>query len=115
MTLNDRAATFSNAQSGAPITVTGVANGSSDFDAVNVRQFAGAIAAVTASANIPAPEAGKASACGVGVGSFMGKSALSLGLVHRTEKGPMLKFSVSGGLNEGGQTPAIGMGAGWSW
>ena len=42
-------------------------------------------------------------------------SALSLGLVHRTEKGPMLKFSVSGGLNEGGQTPTIGMGAGWSW
>jgi hypothetical protein len=115
MTLNDRAATFSNAQTGAPITVTGVANGSADFDAVNVRQFAGAIAAVTAAANIPAPEAGKSSAFGVGVGNFMGKNALSLGLVHRTEKGPMLKFSVSGGLNEGGQTPTVGMGAGWSW
>ena len=115
MTLNDRAATFSNAQTGAPITVTGVANGSADFDAVNVRQFAGAIAAVTAAANIPAPEAGKASAFGVGLGNFMGKNALSLGLVHRTEKGPMLKFSVSGGLNEGGQTPTVGMGAGWSW
>jgi hypothetical protein len=115
MTLNDRAATFSNAQTGAPITVTGVANGSADFDAVNVRQFAGAIAAVTAAANIPAPEAGKSSAFGVGVGNFMGKSALSLGLVHRTEKGPMLKFSVSGGLNDGGQTPTVGMGAGWSW
>ena len=115
MTLNDRAATFSNAQTGAPITVTGVANGSADFDAVNVRQFAGAIAAVTAAANIPAPEAGKASAFGVGVGSFMGKNALSLGMVHRTEKGPMLKFSVSGGLNAGGQTPTVGMGAGWSW
>ena len=42
-------------------------------------------------------------------------NALSLGMVHRTEKGPMLKFSVSGGLNAGGQTPTVGMGAGWSW
>ena len=115
MTLNDRAATFSNAQTGAPITVTGVANGAADFDAVNVRQFAGAIAAVTAAANIPAPEAGKTSSVGMGVGSFMGKTALSLGVVHQMQKGPTLKFSVAGGLDQGGQTPTVGLGAGWSW
>ncbi len=115
LTLNNRAATFSQSQSGAPITVTGVANGAADFDAVNVRQFAGAIAAVTAAANIPSPEAGKTTSVGLGLGSFMGKSALSMGVVHQMQKGPTLKFSVAGGLDEGGQTPTVGLGAGWSW
>jgi len=115
MVLNDSGATFSRASDNTPITVTGVADGRNDFDAVNVRQFAGAIASVTAQANIPPLAAGQNANVGVGVGSFMGKSALSMGVVHQVQKGPTLKFSVAGGLDEGGQTPTVGLGAGWSW
>ena len=46
LTLNDSGATFSNAATGAPTRVTGVANGAGDFDAVNVRQFSAAVAGV---------------------------------------------------------------------
>lgn len=79
LTMDDRGATFSNAANGAPVTVTGVANGRADFDAVNVRQFAGAIAAVTAQTNVPALAAGQDRSIGIGVGNFMGKNGFGLG------------------------------------
>lgn len=115
MTLNDRAATFSNAQTGAPITVTGVADGRADFDAVNVRQFAGAIAAVAAQANIPALSAGQDRTFGMGVGNFMGKSALAMGMNVRGEGSTVYKFTLSSGLNEGGKKPVVAAGAAWGF
>lgn len=115
MTLTDRAATFSNAQTGAPITVTGVADGRSDFDAVNVRQFAGAIAAVAAQANIPALAAGQDRTFGVGVGSFMGKSALAMGLSVRASNNSVYKATVSSGLNNGMKHTLVGVGGAWGF
>mgnify|MGYP002399462939 CR=1 FL=1 len=114
MTLDDRGATFSNAATGAPVKVTGVADGTQDFDAVNVRQFAGAIAATTALANIPAPEVGKSTSLGMGLGHFMGKTALGFGLNHRTPTNVVVKASVATGLHTGSK-PVVGFGAGWSW
>ncbi|MEY4757466.1 MAG: hypothetical protein RJA34_2364, partial [Pseudomonadota bacterium] len=114
MTLDDNGAKFSDAQTGAPVTVTGVADGKADFDAVNVRQFAGAIAATTALANIPAPEAGKTTSLGMGLGNFMGKTALGVGFNHRTSANVLIKASLASGLNAGSK-PVVGVGAGWSW
>jgi hypothetical protein len=115
MTLTDRAATFSNAQTGAPITVTGVANGSADFDAVNVRQFAGAIAAVSAQANIPALAAGQDRTFGLGMGNFMGKTALAMGISMRGNNNSIYKASLSSGLNAGGSKTVMGVGGAWSF
>lgn len=114
MTMTDNAATFSRVSNGAPITVTGVADGKSDFDAVNVRQFAGAVAAVAAQANIPALAAGQDKTIGLGVGNFMGKTGLALGMNLRGEGNTTYKLSVSTGLNGGAKT-VIGGGAAWSF
>lgn len=115
MTLTDRAATFSNAQTGAPITVTGVANGRADFDAVNVRQFAGAIAAVSAQANIPALAAGQDRNFGIGMGHFMGKSALAMGMSMRGSNNSVYKATLSSGLNAGTSQAVVGVGAAWGF
>lgn len=114
LTLDDRGATFSESATGAPVTVTGVADGRADFDAVNVRQFGHAIAAVAASANIPLPQAGKDVAVGVGMGHFMGKTALALGLNYRFSPSGVFRASVSSGVGAGSKA-VVGMGAGWSW
>lgn len=115
MTLTDRAATFSNAQTGAPITVTGVADGSADFDAVNVRQFAGAIAAVAAQANIPSLAAGQDRTFGIGVGNFMGKSALAMGMNIRGSGNAVYKVTLSSGLMDGGKKAVVAAGAAWGF
>ena len=115
LSLNDRAATFSNAQTGAPITVTGVANGRADFDGVNVRQFAGAVAAVSAQANIPALTAGQDRTMGVGVANFMGKSALAIGMTMRGNGNSVFKATISSGLNAGGSQAVVGVGGAWGF
>jgi len=115
MTLTDRAATFSNAQTGAPITVTGVADGRADFDAVNVRQFAGAIASVAAQANIPTLAAGQDRTFGMGVGSFMGKSALAMGMNIRGDGNAVYKVTLSSGLNDGAKKAVFAAGAAWGF
>jgi hypothetical protein len=115
MTLTDRAATFSNAQTGAPITVTGVANGRADFDAVNVRQFAGAIAAVSAQTNIPALAAGQDRNFGIGMGHFMGKSALAMGMSIRGTGNSIYKATLSSGLSAGTSQAVVGVGAAWGF
>lgn len=45
LTLDDRGATFANSSSGTPARISGVANGVSDYDAVNYRQLQAAEAA----------------------------------------------------------------------
>lgn len=115
MTLNDRAATFGNAQTGAPITVTGVADGRTDFDAVNVRQFAGAIAAVTAQANIPALAAGQDRAFGLGLGHFMGKTGLAMGLTVRGSANSVYKATVSTGITGRTKQAVVGVGGAWGF
>jgi hypothetical protein len=114
LTLNDSGATFGRSSDGSPVTVRGVANGVNDFDAVNVRQFAGAIAGVTAMASIPSPDAGKTTSVGVGVGHFMSKSAIAFGFNHKMNANSMIKATVASGIN-GGTKPIVGVGAGWSW
>ncbi len=113
LTLNDNGATFSNA--GSPAKVTGIANGTGDFDAVNVRQFSAAVAGVAASANIPGLDTNKAVSVGVGMGSFMNSQALAFGGSYRFSDKGVLRASLATGLNNGGGKTSFGIGAGWSW
>ena len=114
MTLGDNGATFSNAATGAPVQVHGVDDGTADFDAVNVRQFAGAIASVTAMANIPQVDPGKTYAMGVGYGNYMSKDALALGGTYRLDESTVLKASLASNMHDSQET-TVGLGAAWSW
>ncbi|MEO8628503.1 MAG: YadA C-terminal domain-containing protein [Betaproteobacteria bacterium] len=113
LTMSDNGGTFSNSSTGAPVQVHGVNDGTADFDAVNVRQFSGAIASVSAMANIPQVDLDKTIAIGVGVGAFMSKGALALGASYRFARNAVLKGSVATGTN-GGDT-VVGAGAAWSF
>jgi hypothetical protein len=83
LTLNNYGATFSNTVTGGPARVTGVADGVSDWDAVNYRQLRKAyegIAAVSALSAIPGTMPGKRFAIGAGYGYFESESAVAVGL-----------------------------------
>lgn len=114
LTMADNGATFSDAQTGSPVQVHGVNDGSGDFDAVNVRQFSGAIASVTAMANIPQVDQDKIYAFGVGVGGFMGKSALAAGLSYRFTRNGVFKASLSSAMSHS-DTDTVGLGMAWSF
>ena len=114
LTMGDNGGTFSDAQTGAPVQVHGVNDGTSSFDAVNVRQFSGAIASVTALANIPQEDQDKTFAVGVGMGSFMGQTAIAAGVTYRFTRNGVLKGSISSAMNSS-QTTAVGVGAAWSY
>jgi hypothetical protein len=90
MTLDDWGATFRNDDTGGPARVTGIADGQSDFDAVNYRQLNSGVASVAALAGIPAPIPGKNVAIGVGYGNYHGTSAVAMGI-----KANMPKSNVS--------------------
>lgn len=115
MVLDNNGVVFSNAATGGPARLSGVANGSGEFDAVNVRQFGSAIAGATAAANIPGVDSNKTSSVGVGLGSFMNQQALALGGSYRFSDNGVLRASVATGLNAGGSKTSVGVGAAWSW
>lgn len=117
MTLNDGGAFFSNSATGAPVRVTGVRDGASDFDAVNYRQlrqvYAG-VAGTAAMANIPQVDQNKTFAVGVGLGNFQGMNAVAIGASYRVAPNAVLKASVSS-VNGDGNNVVAGIGAGFSW
>lgn len=117
-TLNDNGARFSNSANGAPVTVTGVADGRQDFDAVNYRQLkqvAAGVAGAVAMANIPQVDQSKTFAIGAGVGHFQDSTALALGASYRVAPATVLKASVSSIDNGNSRTSTYGVGAGFSW
>lgn len=117
LTLNDSGARFSNSATGAPVTVTGVADGQQDFDAVNYRQLkqiAAGVAGVSAMANIPQVDQNKTFAVGVGLGNFQSQTALALGASYRVAPNAVIKASAST-TNAERKTTVYGVGAGFSW
>ena len=116
--MNSGGAHFSNG-SGGPVKVTGVADGTSRYDAVNYGQLqdveklaSRGIAAVTAMANIPQVDHGKTFSVGAGVGSYNGYQALAIGASGRVMDDWILKASV--GSSENGHV-AFGGGVSYSW
>ncbi|MER2519930.1 MAG: YadA-like family protein [Bdellovibrionales bacterium] len=107
MTINDDGASFANSDTGAPIKVTGVANGTSQYDAANYGQvsrltssvndldnkvdtlhknMAGGIASVAAMSALPGLEKGKKYAIGMGTGYFDSQAGFALGFIGRFNK-----------------------------
>lgn len=117
LTMNDTGATFSNAETGAPVKVTGVADGTSDFDAVNYRQLkqiAAGVAGVSAMANIPQVDENKVFALGAGVGHFQDQTALSVGGSYRMASNTVIKASLAT-TTATSKTSTFGLGVGYSW
>jgi hypothetical protein len=112
LTITDSGARFGSS-SGQPISVTGVDDGVGEFDAVNVGQFASAIAASSALAGIPSLRPGHTHSIGFGVGSFMGYDALAFGATALSGDNFSMKFS--GAVDDRGGAPIVSAGAGWSW
>jgi hypothetical protein len=118
LTLNDSGASFANTAGSAPVTVTGVANGTSQFDAVNYGQLStlesemsAGIASIAAIANIPAPPSGKRFAIGGAVGGFNGETAFAIGGTANVTTEVVVKASV--GFSDG--RAAFGAGAAYAW
>ena len=83
LTLDDNGATFRNDVTGGAIKVTGVANGTHKYDAVNFGQLQDAysgVASVSALAAILVLVPGKKYSVGMGYGHYMGEDAIALGL-----------------------------------
>jgi hypothetical protein len=113
-------ATFSGANT-APITVTGIADGNSQYDAVNYGQLddvkktmARGIAASGALMNVPQVDQNKTFNLGVGVGGFDGETGWAVGGSLRVAKDGILKASV-GGAGGGGSKAVWGVGGAWSF
>ena len=114
LTLNDDGATFHNTISGGPARVTGVADGRSDFDAVNFRQLRKAnagVASVAAMANIPQPAPGKQFAVGIGYGNYESEDAYAVGAAANITENVSFKTS----FGRSNETNVIGAGFGFSW
>lgn len=114
LTLNDAGARFSNSANGRPITVTGVADGRSDFDAVNFRQLRNIAASSAAMANMPGVDANKDFSVGMGLGHHEGETAYAVGVGYRPGNDSMVRASVASGMR-GFSKPTIGVGASFSW
>lgn len=117
--LQDNQVIFSNTSNGSPTKLTGVAAGTSEFDAVNYGQYkdlektlSRGVASIAAIANIPQVDQGKSVSVGVGVGSFNGESAYALGVSVRAATDGVIKASVASGRS-GKST--FGAGAAWSF
>ncbi len=101
-------------QSGAPLRVSGVADGQAGYDAVHFRQLAGGFAAAAAMANLPMLERDRTLSLGVGLGHYQGYTGLALGGQYRFSPNGVAKISVSGTL-ERNLPYTVGGGVAWSW
>jgi autotransporter adhesin len=116
--IDDRGVTLANTSTGGPATLTGVADGRADLDAVNFRQLQGAyagIAGVAALAAIPQPLPGKKHSVGLGAGSFKGSQAIAAGYKGVIQENISVTLGASISLNGGKKASAVNAGIGWSW
>ena len=137
--LNDDGARFSDDTTGAPVTVTGVADGVNANDAVNYNQLervdsrlsgeigrataylsqeidgvASGVAGVAAMANIPPVDPGKRFSIGIGFGNFADQSSVAFGASVRGPKNLSARVSVGTDIGSTGKS-VVGAGLGWSW
>jgi hypothetical protein len=119
MILDDGGATFQNTQSGGPARVTGVADGSQPYDAVNYRQIKSletrvseGVAMSSALSSIPQVDTNKRYLLGAGVGYFNNETAVAVGGSVRVAKNGIIKAGVA--YNAGSKT-STHAGFGFSW
>ena len=123
LTLDDNGATFQDDDTSGPATVTGVADGVADYDAVNMRQYRkledrvdkswSGIASVAAIAAIPGPVPGKTSSLGLGFGNFESRNAVAVG--GKALVGKNKDITLTAGLGYCDDTTTVSAGVGWSF
>jgi hypothetical protein len=114
LTINDTGATFRNDDTGGPVKVTGVADGTQANDAVNYSQLQKAysgVASAAALAGIPDPPPGKNYFLGLGYGSYMGEAALAVGLKGNISD--TVRFTTGLGVCRDQTTVSAGVGIGF--
>ncbi len=120
VTYNDWGATFKNDETGGPARVTGIADGSEDYDAVNYRQlkdirnaaYAGS-ANAAALAAIPPVAPGKTFSLGAGYGNYKGMNAIATGV--KVVVGSKKDIILSGGVSHCDREISSNAGLGYSW
>lgn len=75
---------------------------------------ASGVAAIAAMASVPQLSAGKDLSVGVGVGSYDGKTALSIGVNKRINESLTARFNFASGVG-GGAKSVVGAGAAWEF
>jgi hypothetical protein len=127
LTLDDNGATFADEDTGNPVKVTGIADGTSDYDAVNMRQLGGVmdrlngridkaysgIASTAALTAIPTPIPGKNVSFGLGFGNFESRSAIAFGT--KALVGKNKDISLMAGMGYCDNTTTVSAGLGWSF
>ena len=112
LNINNTGATFSNA-SGEPIQVTGVADGTSEFDAVNIGQFGSGMAALSALNAVPDIRKGDSFSFGIGFGNYMGYDAVAFGGKAYFDENITMNFAIATGNRSYEPVYSIGFGASW--
>ena len=115
LTMADNGATFSDAQTGSPVQVHGVDDGTSDYDAVNVRQMAAGVAMAAGLAAIPQVEPGKTFSIGAGSGNYGNQTSLAMGMSARIKNNWILKAGVSMVPSNTQFHQMVNVGVGYSW
>lgn len=75
---------------------------------------AGGIAAIAAMASVPQLSAGKDFSVGAGVGSYDGKTAVSIGVHKRVNENMTARFNFASGVGSGSK-PVVSAGAAWEF
>jgi len=112
LNINNTGATFSNA-SGKPIRVTGVADGTSEFDAVNIGQFGSGMAAISALNAVPDIRKGDSFSFGIGFGNYKGYDAVAFGGKAYVDENITMNFAIATGNRSYEPVYSIGFGASW--
>lgn len=116
--LENGGASFSGA-AGAPVRVSGIANGVNQFDAINLgqlqvvqKEMQRGVAAASALAALPQVEPGKTFQLGVALGNYASQTAFAIGGSYRINENSLVKFAVG---TAGGGKVATSAGYGMSW
>jgi autotransporter adhesin len=75
---------------------------------------AGGVAAIAAMAAVPQLSAGKDFSIGAGVGSYDGKTAVSIGMHKRVNENMTARFNFASGVGSGSK-PVVSAGAAWEF
>lgn len=114
-TFSDTGMHLSNTTNGAPVTVSGVADGAGAFDAVNVRQLDSGLASVAALTGLPGVQPGKRSSVGMAVGHHGSGVAFALGGESLFGTAGTVKYGAAVSHASGRVDTSASFGLGFSW
>jgi hypothetical protein len=115
LTFSDNGAHFSNGTNGAPVRLSGIANGSGPMDAANIRQLHAGLASVAALTGLPAPQAGKDNSFGMALGQNGSGSAVALGGQSLLGEALTVKYGAALAYSAGHVDSTATLGIGFSW